>query len=459
MAMEMSIEEAFRILNINDKMNFGQMRSAYRIMAKKYHPDVVDNKENEAMIIKVNLAWERVRKEYPKEVVTPKKEPSSPFTTYTTYQDTFNPVLEKNRSKLRMYTSNSFYDLLNALQSVGSNINYNEYYNLVNQINKKLYDNLNGITMATNQLQLDNIKKQVNAYIFDFCLKRKMAIFSTQYKIDFYNHIMNNQNYLTNEELNDIIRELKGISQDSKEYDRLIEKYNDLLNQADPEFEKIKKDILLEIQNMLKQTIDYRDKDKIKKATEELVNMLNGRKTKEQKAEIIGLRDRIFFDLISGLNIKPLHQNIKYEVYELLRKFKNDMTLEEYNSLLTTLRNASDLNELKIIEKRIKKSKEKKEYLISCKNKMQNELRKKVETFDYYNYIEDAIYRLRLDPMDIPLDDMTSTKYEIKKLLILKLNQIDKLTDIDELRTYNVDDMYDEMLRKLESKYGRSKQK
>ena len=55
----MDIHEYYKILNVNEDATFVEIKSAYRLQVKKYHPDRNSGKKNDSeMIKKINIAFE-----------------------------------------------------------------------------------------------------------------------------------------------------------------------------------------------------------------------------------------------------------------------------------------------------------------------------------------------------------------------------------------------------------------
>ena len=55
----MDIHEYYKILNVNEDATFVEIKSAYRLLVKKYHPDRNSGKKNDSeMIKKINIAFE-----------------------------------------------------------------------------------------------------------------------------------------------------------------------------------------------------------------------------------------------------------------------------------------------------------------------------------------------------------------------------------------------------------------
>ncbi|MGF2994983.1 DnaJ domain-containing protein [Lactococcus lactis] len=82
------------ILGVREVSTFSEIKNQYKFLSKKYHPDVATEANSDAIMKKINWAWDEI-KIYKK---TTKQDKFSSFLIY------FNGlIIDYNRSIIRLY--------------------------------------------------------------------------------------------------------------------------------------------------------------------------------------------------------------------------------------------------------------------------------------------------------------------------------------------------------------------
>ncbi|RQE15848.1 DnaJ domain-containing protein, partial [Lactococcus lactis] len=55
--------DPYIILGVREVSTFSEIKNQYKFLSKKYHPDVVTEANSDAIMKKINWAWDEIKKE------------------------------------------------------------------------------------------------------------------------------------------------------------------------------------------------------------------------------------------------------------------------------------------------------------------------------------------------------------------------------------------------------------
>lgn len=189
-------ENYYDILEVNKNASPEMIEKAYKLLVKKYHPDLQENNlkiEYEEKIKKINEAYEVLSNQ------EKRKNYDLTLNNITISSDDYNNLINENinlKNEINYLKFN-----LNKIQNNNHmNINSDDYYfnkniNLYENTNKKIYDKANNITNTNNTNLNTN-------YITENLIKNSIALFITVIIITIIGfilwHIPFIKNYLLN---------------------------------------------------------------------------------------------------------------------------------------------------------------------------------------------------------------------------------------------------------------------